>query len=171
MGRATFWFWLFFYVFHKPPSNDCSSILYARYTRRDAYTTDNFRPVGRRGGGVFGRPNSLVRWIKNTVLIRETYSGRDADNHNNNNNNNIPRIWYTIRHVQCACTIQYRRYLILYTASCNYNTKIQHGWCAYVCARQSVFRFLSSVSFWCGSYSRSMLFVGIPGWRTDMIVR
>lgn len=73
----------FFYVFRKPPSNDCSSILYARYTRRDAYKTDNFRPVGRRDG-VFGRPNSLVRWIKNTVLIREKYSGRDVYNHNNN---------------------------------------------------------------------------------------
>lgn len=62
---------IFFTFFCRPPSNDCAcSILYARYTRRNAYKTDNFRPVGWAGGGVFVRLNSLVRWIKNTVLTR-----------------------------------------------------------------------------------------------------
>jgi len=91
----------FFYVFRKPPSNDCAcSILYARYTRRDAYKTDNFRPVGC-GRRTDGRRRRRIRSTKffgpldQKYGSYETYSGRDAYNHNN-----IPRIWYTIRHVQ-----------------------------------------------------------------------
>lgn len=63
-------FFLRFFVNRRVTTARVVGILYARYTRRNAYKTDNFRPVGWAGGGVFVRLNSLVRWIKNTVLTR-----------------------------------------------------------------------------------------------------
>lgn len=48
---ATFWFWLLFFFFtffvNRRVTTAPVSILYARYTRRDAYKSDNFRPVRR----------------------------------------------------------------------------------------------------------------------------